>query len=627
MADQPKQEPAEGSGYVSLASGEEDSAGPSKTNDIVGKDNQPAGSPERARTPASQVGAVLVSRGPASPSRGRGRAPHPRSPDRPQRHAYVLHATIQERTGSGDVTDPPDYLLHGPTIRRLLLTEVPDVSEVIVLDTQPSQFLVFFGRREFNEGLTRDQAEATATRLSLGTREWLDHRVELIVDEVLVKVARQMAAQALARMRQKASGRRSGRVSRSAAPSPSPERPRGSAYATSTGEEDDDDLLLGSEPVKAAPSPVASGKGARGPRKRAARKKPKTPAAPEKAATSAEVPSRPPTREPSGYGSDSSTASSASTTRSARSRRGQRRKYYGKPTIPPLTELGKDHAGSFLIWKNIVQSHIGTVEPAILKAGVMAAIMGLPGAASVTSEDTVERMLQCLAHHYGVANNYDRTLQELYAMRQYPKEAVDRYAARVRDRVQLVHSCYPEQMPRAEIERVSKDRFFGGLRDDLRQAMAYLREGLGRYTFYEILDLVKGNEISTAPEDPPRSQGHPRRDGFTSRTHPRVRVVNPSPADDVSSSNSEAEGGGADDPEEAAFRVRVTNLVDKYEVKKRRCFQCNSEDHLVRDCPSRGNFADKFLNGQGGPTKRGARDPQTHGRSQRSPQGAKAPAP
>ena len=58
------------------------------------------------------------------------------------------------------------------------------------------------------------------------------------------------------------------------------------------------------------------------------------------------------------------------------------------------------------------------------------------------------------------------------------------------------------------------------------------------------------------------------------------------------------------------IRVRVTQMVDGYERKKRKCFRCQSEDHLLRDCPRKGELG-RYLNDKGTLGPQGTRKPPT----------------
>ncbi|CAK9291978.1 unnamed protein product [Gordionus sp. m RMFG-2023] len=41
----------------------------------------------------------------------------------------------------------------------------------------------------------------------------------------------------------------------------------------------------------------------------------------------------------------------------------------------------------------------------------------------------------------------------------------------------------------------------------------------------------------------------------------------------------------------------MTHVNNVTEVRKRRCFRCNSEDHLIKQCPSGATFHKKYEKG------------------------------
>ena len=589
----------------------------------------PASRAGRGTPVAPEVGGVAsaAAAGPPSPPRildgWRPRfnpqtpSPLPRPPyftPQPKRvRAYAIIVLAYERDSDRNVFEPEAHLIQNDFLTRNLRHELPpNFSEACTLYSSPARFIAFFGRRENNEGLTQDEAETISVALSIGAKRWSGHELEFIAQPIQVMEARRQVAQGLVNR---------GKSRRRTPPPP--------LSAPSETADSDDGQLVGNTPIP----PDSSEDGAkpnrarsRSRRKSRGQKAGRSPAPglltpPASVAGSYDPETMPvdvPGLHPPG---------------AARPRRAEPLPPQAavRPLIPNLTALGQEYAGKFLIWKNIVEQHIGNVRTSTLRAAVSNSIINLPGASAITASATVENIIASLQKFYGIATTYDETLQSLYRIRQDAYESIDDYAARVIDRVQLVHSCFPTECPAALCDGMRRDRFFGGLRPNLKVALYYMRSTLANYTFDDLLGLVKGLEGSQDEETVRR----PSADKSDTKAKPQKRFLRvkaaalqepaateeaPSLAesdyyDSPSEPENEVEAVESDSQRE--FRVRVAHMVDQFEKKKRKCFQCSSTEHLVRDCPKRGDFANTYLNAKGVP-KSGGRKPPTQRHNQQS---------
>ena len=302
-----------------------------------------------------------------------------------------------------------------------------------------------------------------------------------------------------------------------------------------------------------------------------------------------------------------------------------------RPTLPQLKELGEANAGPFLVWKTMIDTLMRDYPERQVKSAIMQSILYLPGASSVAAQRTVADMVRDVSKDFGIASTFDDSMQHLYALRQGENEEVSAYAARISDRVRLVHSFFPEDLPEAEVDKARTLRLFGGLLPSLGQAMQYAQHQLDQYTYPQLLERVKAAERSMLRAKgiepgalPPRKDHakdkHSRREKYPPRIRAQhVTKSSPEPTQDsaVSDASSVWSAPSATSSESEseevppAVRIRVTRMVDTYEGRKRKCFHCGSEDHLVRDCPTGQVFSARYLNPKAIPKTQGARNPKT----------------
>ncbi len=443
------------------------------------------GSPDRTQR-SMKYKMELLSHGGSDP-RGRSTSPlsFPRTP-------YCVEIEGKEVTDGGDVQTPPECSWNDHVIFDSVYQEYPNLHEVVVMN--PDVALLFFGRRSRGEGVPYGVAEEIATHLSLRSRFWAGHNVELVASEITVTTGRRRVERLMAELR--------GLRTRRSVP-----RPRSEATSTA-GESDTDNYLTGAEasPRGGARTPSEMGKGRV--RQLAKPKKRGRPRRKQRSPRSSASPSPDPEV---GMHSDDSHHSQ----QQQRSRRDLRHKhttiasngYGGRIELPPLTELGQQHVGPYILWRKAVLTHRDSgCRGGTLMAAILASVMHLPGAVDMASIKTVEGILAKVDRSFQITQDFDQLYRELYLMRQGSREPVVNFAGRINDKVSLICLAHPRKIPQDQEDRIKKDRFFGGLRVDIRVRLSFITGGkiddYDSYTYDQLLVLAVRHEVG---EDQPRT--------------------------------------------------------------------------------------------------------------------------
>ena len=588
---------------------------------------------------------------------------------------YAIRMCIMEVPETGVYSPPPPHLWNPEVLRDFLRLELPEVYEVILLDEDISA-MVFFGKRYLNEGLTYDEVLPLTQILSAGFRDWIGHRIQLNAVEVAVPVARQQVAKALSKAREQRERKRLAclakareeaameriRARTAYSRSPSPASP-------SAEEVTEEEELVGADPTEVAegrlrkmdregtspsPSPIPRpGPKVRnaGPGSRPGTPQPSKKGRPRKSQAPMPAPANSPERGREASDSDASYGSQASHRSRRRGRRRGRPRERRRPSprdetpdhgrlgtfrLEPLTPECKAH--EYLVWRRVVRMYqqAGYNEHYIITQ-IMNSCMRLQGATVMTTATTVDGVLRKLDNMYKVAGDYDSRVQGMYGMVQATGESVAQYAARVTDAARVLQESFPDKLSDEDTDCMARDRLFGGLCDDLKMSLSFALENLPNYTFGSLLDLIRRHEASIpdkahqrrATHNPPKVETKPHYGN--SRNYPRGRMA--------------ASGGGADggDPGDSgagsaseeevhplatlgvqAIEARLAKASEAYEGKIKRCFSCDSPDHLYADCPTRNTKKDLVrhlvLNAKGGSKGQGARAPK--GQGQRQPRQA-----
>ena len=106
---------------------------------------------------------------------------------------------------------------------------------------------------------------------------------------------------------------------------------------------------------------------------------------------------------------------------------------------------------------------------------------------------TAEDVIKCLAREYkGVASS-DIVFKEFYQLRQERGEKVQVFSIRLRDALANLTSHFPERVPQGDHKRMLRDRFFYGVKAEMRNSIRHLYDD-EKVTFGELLLKASRNE-------------------------------------------------------------------------------------------------------------------------------------
>ena len=224
----------------------------------------------------------------------------------------------------------------------------------------------------------------------------------------------------------------------------------------------------------------------------------------------------------------------------------------------------------------------------------------------------MDGILSVLDNKYRISSDYDTLLRKLYLMRQGSRESVSAFSARLTDQMSAIEEGHPDKLNDDEVDRIMKDRLYGGLRVEIKTALSHLEDRLDEYTYDKFLEIVKRKEASHDDDAHRRTldsgyHRNDRKDSRDPRQGPRGRMAIPRPASESSEDSASGVESATSDSEGHAD-VRLARAMDKYEDKRRLCYGCQSPDHLIRDCPEKTMAKKAYLNAKQGSTK-GARVP------------------
>ena len=350
------------------------------------------------------------------------------------------------------------------------------------------------------------------------------------------------------------------------------------------------------------------------------------------------------------------TASQVSTVSGGGVRRRRPGRNQGKPNLP-MYGSSKDEM-TYHTWRCYVlglRNH-GHSDPSILTA-IQNSLRGPAGEHYATLAARpwdpargrqLDQVIADLDRHFGFATNYDGMMSELYKMRQEAFESVSYFGIRLQRQIAAIAGEYPDQMGPEDQERASRNRFYEGLRGELKHPLKYLVGRPEGATYSELIEEARRMEgrargpvlpsefNGPAPKkDTAAADGYPRNPKRTNyfqkikgAYRPAVRAAHLEPAqteepeapareeaddeaeednyDDLLTSLAEVATG---DPDEGSgFVVGLYKLGAEVERRTRVCYYCKSPDHLIRDC-ALFETAQEALNLRGGVEQKGNRPP------------------
>ena len=159
------------------------------------------------------------------------------------------------------------------------------------------------------------------------------------------------------------------------------------------------------------------------------------------------------------------------------------------------TEPVSNNELTFDQWRVDVQSYQANVPDHILLPAIHKSIIGKAQSVVRTlgPSYTVEDVIKCLAREYeGVASS-DIVFKEFYQLKQERGEKVQVFSIRLRDALANLSNRFPERVPREDHERMLRDRFFYGIKMEMRDSIRHFYDN-EKIMFGELLLKARRNE-------------------------------------------------------------------------------------------------------------------------------------
>ena len=317
---------------------------------------------------------------------------------------------------------------------------------------------------------------------------------------------------------------------------------------------------------------------------------------------------------------------------------GTRRKKGGvsnKVALPDFhgkDESSSDVAGAFRRWVRVITNYRDYYEDHFLMPQVTAALKGeaadkldwlrfnSPGG-ELTDLDV---LFQRLRSHYCGSLTFRDQRNMVENMRQRANEEATDFLIRVGSAVASLLKDWPTQINRGDAEVLQYEVSLNGVKEGIRHVLNSRVAQDGRLTAEQMYDAVKQHETYVAHQKLNVGDGH-----VTSRTHdrtsrgastpqtykPRYSKTTAFPAraeggqaspaaqaaegsDTEGSDSAPVDGGGLYLPDflcevsdgDWELNVKLARAMQADERSRKRCFACDSPDHLIRDCPQAKNY-------------------------------------
>ena len=146
-------------------------------------------------------------------------------------------------------------------------------------------------------------------------------------------------------------------------------------------------------------------------------------------------------------------------------------------------------------WRVDVQSYQANVPDHILIPAIRKSIIGKVQSVIRTLGPvcTVEDVIKCLARESEGVTSSDIVFKEFYQLEQERGEKIQVFSIRLRDTLANLSSRFPERVPRGDHERMLRDRFFYGVKAEMRNSIRHLYDD-DKVTFGELLLKARRNE-------------------------------------------------------------------------------------------------------------------------------------
>ena len=296
-----------------------------------------------------------------------------------------------------------------------------------------------------------------------------------------------------------------------------------------------------------------------------------------------------------------------------------------KPVGRPDTFRGEEAPDkqSYADWRFAIESLTSGHTMEVVRQTILATVAGTPLSIlrRMGERATVSEMLEALDVAYGQVSSHDALIQRLYSIKQDRGETVTAYNARINLAVDAIETQYPHLMEPEKAILTARERFFNGLRPDLRNALRVKYED-NKQTYQQLLRSARAIEFEQRTTESSRGDPHYRTDKPTWRGSAKAAVTEPPP--------SPTQGGGDRESAPETLATKMANLesrlsrFERYEkgpsrgVSRERsrstgpvdrarrdriiaatdgkgCYRCGKTGHFVGECGETTDFEGKAL--------------------------------
>jgi len=286
-----------------------------------------------------------------------------------------------------------------------------------------------------------------------------------------------------------------------------------------------------------------------------------------------------------------------------------------KPVGKPITFCGdsgpKDQA--YADWRFAIEGMCCGFKEEVVRQTILATVAGTPMAIlrRLGERASVDQMLEALDVAFGQVSSHDTLEKKLYSIQQETREDVTSYMARVNLAVEAIETQFPEFMWPEKAIVTTRDRFFNGLRPDLRNALRVKYED-GSQSYTDLFRSARAIENEHRAEQAAAASTQQRAPSWKGA---KAAAVVTATEDTLAAkmanlesrlsryeqdrSRSPARAGGRDrsrssGPTDRARRERILA-----QTEGRGCFRCGKLGHLVAECTETIDFEGKTLPGNG----------------------------
>ena len=296
--------------------------------------------------------------------------------------------------------------------------------------------------------------------------------------------------------------------------------------------------------------------------------------------------------------------------------------------LSPPCFYGKDERGStaYREWRYSIEIKRKSMSERRLKQRIRNTLRGLAldvllGVERELGERApVKSILAYLDNIYGHKMDWHQLSLELLGATQGDNEAVSHFFSRLRQIAEIIEDNYPKTFNKTQKKFTLRSSFFRGMWPELRSQLSYLENtdmaldaivreaGLLEESARQIRASASVPYTQNPASKPKATSGLPYGDLYPRR---KVRGWNPQVKSALlAEPESDPEPPAEElDEDHIQLGVRMAHEIAVFQAQTGLCYECDSPDHQVRNCPIRQAKQRKAKNGNTGPVQGGNRNP------------------